>query len=446
LDDFRPTRRYTFAMKNMALVLLLGLAGVPGAVSQQQEDPVIEGYVTRVASSSDFDVNGYRVLCGAGTQSTVGQLQSKETLSNQGCPEDRPYLGEPTKIFGSLKKKEHAVQADRIEAQPVIRGEITGSAVIDGLPAQDSAGTRTGSLMVRADGYRILISGRTAITWYPPLNSLDGAEAGNWIEYKGKQRADGVVEAESVKLGPNFVSDDEEQLRKKQDFDPSTTPGDAKQSMIKTAFGYTDPRRIPLFKDPAMQARISEIGNKLIPAYQRALPEANPAKIHFRFELVDEKSWHDALTLSSGIIFVPRQVVERMQNDSQLATVLADNMACTLERQQYRFGEIQNELGATGLGAEAIGSVVPGVGLIGTAAGIAQMEIQTKAEEQSGRVSLGLLRDAGYDIDQAPVAWWLLAPKKPEPTSRTPVPQRAAYVYRALGENWQNPVADPAKP
>ena len=125
-------------MKNMALALLLGLVGVPCAESQQQEDPVIDGYVTRVASSSDFDVNGYRVFCGAGTQSTIGQFQLKGALSNQGCPEDGPYLGEPTKIFGSLKKKEHAVEADRIAAQPVNRGEITGSAVIDGRPTQDS--------------------------------------------------------------------------------------------------------------------------------------------------------------------------------------------------------------------------------------------------------------------------------------------------------------------
>jgi len=433
-------------MKNMALVLLLGLASVRSAVSQQQEDPAIDGYVTRVASNSDFDVNGYRVLCGAGTQSTIGQVQSKETLSNQGCPEDRPYLGEPTKIFGSLKKKQHAVEADRIEARPVIRGEITGSAVIDGLLSQNSAGTKPASLLVRADGYRILIDGKTAITWYQPLNSLGGLETGNWIEYKGRQRADGVVEAESAKLSTNVVSDDEEKQREKQDFDPSTTPPGAKQSMIKTAFGYTDPRRIPLFKDAAMQARITEIGNKLIPAYQRALPDTNPAKIHFRFELVNEKNWHDALTLSSGIIFVPRQVVERMQNDSQLATVIADNMACTLERQQYRLGGIQNQLAATSLGAEAIGLVVPGVSLIGTAANITQEEIQTRAQEQSGRVSLGLLRDAGYDINQAPVAWWLLAANKPEPISRILLPQRAAYDYRAIGENWQDPNADPSKP
>jgi len=156
-------------MKNIAFVLLFGLAGVRIAVSQQQEDPVIDGYVTRVASNSDFDVNGYRVLCGPGTQTTIEQVQSKGALSNQGCPEDPPYLGEPTKIFGSLKKKDHAVEANRIEAQPVIRGEITGSAVVDALPSLDSGGAQPGSLLVRADGYRILIDGKTAITWYPPL-------------------------------------------------------------------------------------------------------------------------------------------------------------------------------------------------------------------------------------------------------------------------------------
>lgn len=433
-------------MKNTALLLFCGLVSARGAVSQQQESPVIEGYVTRAASSSDFDVNGYRVLCSDGTQTTIGNPQSKEVLSNQGCPPDTPYLGEPMKIYGSVKKKQHAVEAERIEGQSVVRGQITGSAVIDALPARNSSSAQPGTLMVRADGYRILIGSKTTIAWDPPPSSLAAVLPGNWIEYKGRQRADGVIMAESVKLSPTFVSLGEQRLRKKQDFDPSTTPPGATQNKIKTAFGYTDPRRIPLFKDPVMQARISDIGNKLVPAYQRELPETDPAKIDFRFELVNEKNWHDALTLPSGIIFVPYQVVERLQNDSQLATVLADNIACAIERQPYRFGQLQQGLGITALEAEAVGAVVPVVGLAGEAAAVGQLEIQIRAEEQSGRVSLGLLRDAGYDINQAPVAWWLLAANKPEPTSRILLPERAAYIYRAIGENWEAPISVPSRP
>ena len=424
-------------MKNMALALLCGLVGIPGAVSQQQESPVIDGYVTRVASSSDFDVNGYRVICGTGTQTTIGQPQSKEVLSSQGCPQDRLYLGEPVKIYGSVKKKEHAVEAGQTEAQPVVRGEITGSAVIDALPAHDSAGAQSGSLIVRADGYRILIGSVTTIAWDPPPNSVAAVVPGDWIEYKGKQRADGIIVAESAKLSRTYVSNSDEKLHKKYDFvDPNdTTKG------VRVLTGTIRP-----YPDAAMRARVNAIGDKLVPAYQRALPDTDPAKINFRFLVVDKKHWHDALTLPGGIILVPRQVVERMQNDSQLATVLADNISCLLEKQPDRDLPASVELTAVGVGADFVGIFVPGVGLAATAAGISEEEMVIKAEQQSGRVSLGLLRDAGYDINQAPVAWWLLAASKPEPTSKILLPYRAAYVYRALGENWQTSNADLQKP
>jgi hypothetical protein len=437
LDDFSATWRYTAAMKNTALVLLCGLVRVSVAVSQSTQTPDLDGYVTRVASTSDFDVNGFRILCGPNTQTIVGQPQSKEVLSNQGCPPDRLYLGEPMKIYGSMKKKEHAAEAARIEAQPVVRGEVTGSAVIDALPSLNFAGAQPESLMVRADGYRILIGRATTIAWDPPPNSLAAVVPGDWIEYKGKQRADGIIEAESAKLSRTFVSDSDEKLHKKYDF---VDPNDPTKG-VRVFAGIIRP-----YPDAAMQARVSAIGGKLIPAYQHALPDTDPAKINFRFLVVDKKHWHDALTLSGGIILVPRQVVERMQNDSQLATVLADNISCLLEKQPDRDLPASEELTAVGVGADVVGIFVPGAGLAATAAGVSEEEMMIKAEHQSGRVSLGLLRDAGYDINQAPIAWWLLAANKPEPTSSILLPHRAAYVYRAIGENWQTIDIAPPKP
>jgi len=64
--------------------------------------------------------------------------------------------------------------------------------------------------------------------------------------------------------------------------------------------------------------------------------------------------------------------------------------------------------------------------------------------EQSGRVSLDLLHDAGYDIRQAPIAHWLLAAKKTTPIEQIPMPPRAATLYMTLGTTWRPPQAEPA--
>jgi hypothetical protein len=58
------------------------------------------------------------------------------------------------------------------------------------------------------------------------------------------------------------------------------------------------------------------------------------------------------------------------------------------------------------------------------------------ALEQSGRVSLTLLNDAGYDITEAPHAWWLLHGKPGHALPDVAVPYRAAYLYQTLATNW----------
>jgi hypothetical protein len=190
-----------------------------------------------------------------------------------------------------------------------------------------------------------------------------------------------------------------------------------------------------------MQDRLNAIGQKLIPAYQLRLAANDPSRINFRFQLTDGKRWHYVLTLPSGITLVPHQVIERMQNDSQLAEILADAIACALEKQSYRM-RIADAAITAGNVASWAGVVVPVIALpaalAGTGSGTGQLVVIRKEEHQSGRVSLGLLKDAGYDIDQAPLAWWLLASKKPRPVTKIAMPDRAIYLYRALGEVWNN--------
>jgi hypothetical protein len=423
-------------MKTLHVVLLCGLLAVP----LWAQTSTLDGYVTRAASNSNFDVNGVRVLCGAVTRR--GLESAPKTPAQQECLPDRPFVGERMQVAGLYQSGGAAMEATSIHLESVKPGEISGVALIDFVFPQDFAAIHTPSLLVRADGYRILLNGKTDVVWTAPLRSVADVKTGNWIEYKGQLDASGQLVATSAKLSPDVVSKREQDLRAKTDFAQfgGLAQPTRKTRMADAAGGRKPP---PSWNDAAMQARINEIGNKLVPAYQLALPDTNPAKIRFRFVLVDRKNWRDAMTLPSGIIFVPRQVVERMQNDSQLATVLADNIACALEKQTYRILPTSDTVTASEVGLYTGGLFVPGLGLAGPTLGISTDEtIRIRAEEQSGRVSLGLLHDAGYDIDQAPIAWWLLASDQPRPISQILLPRRAAYLYRVLGETWHNPAAN----
>ena len=59
------------------------------------------------------------------------------------------------------------------------------------------------------------------------------------------------------------------------------------------------------------------------------------------------------------------------------------------------------------------------------------------AREQDPREAMCLLQDAGYDMKEAPMAWWLLHsnPKKPMPNGA--MPPAAEYAYHLLGTVWR---------
>lgn len=435
-------------MKFFNVLLLCTLLAFSDALTRGQDAPTITGFVTRAVSASDFDVNGLRVLCNMKTRDVAKSVPKSAKGAKDAtvaCPGDPPYVGEGITVQYNGVINDSILYATRIERRhPPRLGEVSGSAVIDAPP--ESTGAQAYGLTVRADGYQIRITSETKIEWTPPLKALADVKAGEWIKYKGKLTAAGVVETASVEIGPNTIGSSEEKLREKSEYDPSAAPTGAKHNHLKNALTMSyDPKEYPPFNNAAMQARTEKIGSSLVPAYQRALADSDPAKIHFRFQVVDNKHFCgslacEAYAMPSGIIQVPHQIVERMQNDSQLAAVLADGIACALERQTYRNeGKIRTVYAST-----AAAAFVPYVRYgAGTGFQVAE-DIQTREMRQRDRVSLWLLHDAGYDIDQAPMAWWLLAldPKSINPMEKDDVPDRTAYLYGILGETWHNPAAN----
>ncbi len=430
LSRFCESRFILIAMRVpfAPLLFCLACAAFP---QDQQTTPILTGYVTRAASGSDFDVNGIRILC---DKNTMMGLPSGAGY-RPGCPDD-VYIGLRMDVYGHRKKKLHAIVAERLEIKPVPHGEVSGLAVIDAV----SGAAAPGTLQIRADGYAILIDSGTAVAFKPPLNSLADVMTNVWVEYDARPGHDGVLVARSARFSQNFVTDREDAMRAKTDYDPGAVPLDAKQNPVAIAVGVPpDPKRIPPWPDGAMQDRLTAIGQKLIPSYQRGLAASDPSKIEFRFELTDGKRWPYVLALPSGIILVPHEIVERMENDSQLAEILADGIASVLEKQPYRMRIASAAItsGSVASWAEFVPVIGGPAALAGIGAGTTQAVVIRKEEHQSGRVSLDLMHDAGYDVTQAPVAWWLLASRKLKPVAEIQLPDRAAYLYRVLGEVWR---------
>ncbi len=251
--------------------------------------------------------------------------------------------------------------------------------------------------------------------------------------------------ADSVEFAANEVNAREGTLNAKHEFDPAAVTDNDRQSGLSKAVLGMDPKRFPVHADAAMQARVDALGARLVPAYQRAMPDSEPTKIHFRFQVVDQPRLHDALTLSNGIILVPYQVIDRLENDDQLATVLADNIATALEKQDLRMTPAWQKLTAVDIAGAAGALFVPGLGLAtGFGGGAIATKMLRNEEEQSGRVSLVLLSDAGFRIAEAPKTWWLLASLKPKDISKIDMPYRAHYLYATLASTWQPQGQSPA--
>jgi hypothetical protein len=184
----------------------------------------------------------------------------------------------------------------------------------------------------------------------------------------------------------------------------------------------------PVAENAELQERVRRIGLRLVPQYQRDLPEDDPAKIPFRFYAIQEGDIRSALGCEDGLVLVPTPVVGRMQNDSELAAVLADGVAVILQRQNVRL-QVEKKWMTAAEAAAAVGFGL--TGLVGEK--IAMSSFLRKIEEQRGRMALALMTDAGFDPWQAPEAWRMLAPIDfPKHPSKLKYPERSKYQLEIL--------------
>ncbi len=410
------------------------------------DDSFKTGFVTRIADTGEFDVNGMHVLIGPKTAITLksweGTAVGARSVSTKETKVPALFLGERVEVYGDVLNGSSEIRAKRILfSMPVNR--VSGVGIVDFVP--DSSASSEGRLF-RADGYVMLIPAAIGATFAPPLKSLDDLHTNQWIRYHGTQRPDGIVVLDKAEFSPNTINHREDDLRAKTDYDPAVIDKGDAQSGVSKVFQGKDIKRLPAWHNAAVQARVDRIGNSLVPAFQKALPEDDPTRIDFRFQLIDEPKHGDSWSMPSGIILVPYQLVTRLPYDSQLAAVLADSIAEVLEKQDLRTIPAKHKMLAANIAGAAAGAFIPGVELAPSVANFTVgQSMRQHAQQQSARVSLCLLHDAGYDITQAPMAWWTLAgdPKGGPPPKE--MPDHSSFLYSSLGSSWRVPNPAPEK-
>jgi hypothetical protein len=162
-----------------------------------------------------------------------------------------------------------------------------------------------------------------------------------------------------------------------------------------------------------VQAYIAEIGWRLVPAYQRDLPNDDPTKIPFKFYIARNADF-GAVALANGVVVVFSGVFDVLQNEAQLASILAHEISHVTQKHGWKLSKM-----------------TPAARLFG---------YNRSFENQADRLSLVYAIDAGYDPREAPRSWTRVAKKlgfTPLRESHENYAMRRAFMMSELAERYR---------
>ena len=398
--------------------------------SSEEVGHTLEGYVTAVHPPHSFDVNGRHVTT---SPETLYGLFGDKAPRNDSPFRESVQVGAFVRVEWATNTSAKTAPAASVLFRDGLDKKLEGFGVIDRVIAPGP------EPVFQVDGYRIRIASDTATTFSGGLTTVADVGTNTWVKYEGKRDKAGLLIATQAK----FVPARQGKIKPvpQQDAVPSQDSLiDANGNFLSMrakvrlsdAGGVCGWHRFPA--DNALQERIRRVGMSVVPAYQKQLAEDSPSKIHFRFYAVDEAKIRSEFFCNAGLILVPKQMVERLKSDDQLAALLADGVAYNIQLQSARLIAEWREL----FGAELAGMVaevfIHEVYFANEVGGdIVAHKIEMQMQEQRGRIALALLADSGYDPRQAPETWRLIVPKHlPRDESTLKYPNRSWYQLSIL--------------
>jgi predicted Zn-dependent protease len=173
-----------------------------------------------------------------------------------------------------------------------------------------------------------------------------------------------------------------------------------------------------LYEDPALDAYLHAVLERLRP------PDVGATVLPVRIRVL-RHPFLNAFAFPNGALYVHTGILARLDNEAQLATLLAHELTHATHRHTVaRFRDVQNKtafmstVGVMAMPFGLIGAVVLLFGAVGTVAAVYGYSQEQEAE--ADRVGLALVVRAGYDPREAPKIFahlkqWVQDEKKPEP-------------------------------
>jgi hypothetical protein len=244
-----------------------------------------------------------------------------------------------------------------------------------------------------------------------PLTSLDSLNLDTFVHYEGTRQPNGEIQATRVEFEHAELEPGEAKLWKNLEPDvkepnySELVPGEFK--MRGCVYEFCTKQIVP---SEAAQNYITKLGESLIPAHQKDLPADDPLKVSFRFYLVKAKSFN-AVAYPNGVVLVHSGVFDILQNEAQLAFVIAHEISHVIEKHSWQAHQYhRKEL----IGLKAGGALIPYGGFLvaDLAAAAIKNSYARSLENQADRVGLERMLAAGYDIREAPASWKAVSAKK----------------------------------
>ena len=396
----------------------------------------IHGYVTEILSYQLFEVEDFRIVR---TENLAIEILEKGTDSSAVLSPEDLRVGMEVVVRGAFTEFENEIRATSIQIFQEELRAIRRIALLERAPYLEK--TRDGwkgdffadGQVIRVNPFTIVeyklnrserraqkrqsnntsweVSDATTDgedTLNLPLQTLDEIGPNMFITYEGMRERDGSIAATRLTFMRNELQPNEERFHKRMR--PIVKePNYERKKPGRLSIGWM--YQLKLVPSREAQSYLQQLGERLIPEYQKNLSREDPNKIHFQFYLV-KGLIPNAFATPNGVIVVFAPLVEILENEAQLAFVLSHEISHAIQehtRQQmeHKRGErIALKLGS--IAASAFGvPIAPNVMAKAEQAIVAGYS--RKHENQADRIGIEYLVSHGYDPREAPRVWEIMA-------------------------------------